>query len=49
MIVVTGGTGKLGRACVKDLMAHGYQVTSVDMVPPPGLTNPPLPGQISLA
>ena len=28
MIVVTGGSGKLGRACVKDLMAHGYDVTS---------------------
>jgi nucleoside-diphosphate-sugar epimerase len=49
MIVVTGGTGKLGRACVKDLMAHGYQVTSVDMVPPAGLTNPPTPGQISFS
>jgi nucleoside-diphosphate-sugar epimerase len=49
MIVVTGGTGKLGRACVKDLMAHGYQVTSIDMAPPPGLSNPPLPGQISFS
>ncbi len=49
MIVVTGGTGKLGRACVKDLMAHGYEVTSIDMVPPPGLTNPPTPGQISFS
>ena len=34
MIVVTGGSGQLGRACVKDLMAHGYDVTSVDLVPP---------------
>jgi nucleoside-diphosphate-sugar epimerase len=49
MIVVTGGTGKLGRACVKDLMAHGYEVTSIDMIPPPGLTNPPTPGQISFS
>jgi nucleoside-diphosphate-sugar epimerase len=49
MIVVTGGTGKLGRACVADLMAHGYQVTSIDMVPPPGLSNPPTPGQISFS
>ena len=41
MIVVTGGSGKVGRACVRDLMDHGYQVTSIDMVPPPGQTNPP--------
>jgi nucleoside-diphosphate-sugar epimerase len=49
MIVVTGGSGKLGRACVKDLMAHGYRVCAVDLVPPPGLTNPPTPGQASFA
>jgi nucleoside-diphosphate-sugar epimerase len=41
MIVVTGGSGKLGRVCVKDLMDHGYSVTDIDMVPPPGQTNPP--------
>jgi nucleoside-diphosphate-sugar epimerase len=46
MIIVTGGSGKVGRACVKDLMAHGYDVTSVDLTPPPGLTNPPTPGQV---
>jgi nucleoside-diphosphate-sugar epimerase len=46
MIVVTGGTGKLGRACVRDLRAHGYEVTSIDTIVPPGLTNPPLPDQI---
>ena len=46
MIIVTGGSGKLGRACVKHLMEHGYDVTSVDMTPPPGLTNPPTPGQV---
>jgi nucleoside-diphosphate-sugar epimerase len=34
MIVVTGGSGQLGRACVKDLMNHGYEVTSIDLVPP---------------
>jgi nucleoside-diphosphate-sugar epimerase len=34
---------------VKDLMAHGYEVTSIDTVPPPGLTNPPTPGQISFS
>jgi nucleoside-diphosphate-sugar epimerase len=47
MIIVTGGSGKLGRACVKDLMDHDYTVTSIDMVPPPGLHNPPLPGDVS--
>ena len=38
MIVVTGGSGKVGRACVRDLMDHGYDVTSIDMMPPPGQT-----------
>jgi nucleoside-diphosphate-sugar epimerase len=33
-IVVTGGSGKAGRACVKDLLAHGYEVFNVDKVPP---------------
>ncbi|NDL58418.1 NAD-dependent epimerase/dehydratase family protein [Phytoactinopolyspora mesophila] len=34
MIIVTGGSGKAGRACVADLTEHGYDVTSVDLVPP---------------
>jgi len=46
MIIVTGGSGKVGRACVRDLMEHGYDVTSIDMVPPPGQTNPPTPGNV---
>ena len=33
-IVVTGGAGKAGRACVVDLLAHGYEVLVVDRVPP---------------
>jgi nucleoside-diphosphate-sugar epimerase len=33
-VVVTGGSGKAGRACVNDLIAHGYQVFSVDNVLP---------------
>src|SRR5580704_10926505 len=33
-IVVTGGSGKAGRACVKDLLAHGYDVFNVDQVAP---------------
>jgi len=43
MIIVTGGSGKVGRACVKDLMEHGYKVLSVDMVRPAGISNPPKP------
>ena len=33
-IVVTGGSGKAGRACLQDLIAHGYQVFNVDNVVP---------------
>ncbi len=43
MIVVTGGSGKLGRVVVKHLMEHGYKVTSIDLIAPPGISNPPLP------
>jgi nucleoside-diphosphate-sugar epimerase len=31
-VVVTGGSGKLGRACVRDLIEHGYDVTNIDLV-----------------
>jgi nucleoside-diphosphate-sugar epimerase len=34
MIIVTGGSGKLGRVCVKDLMDHGYDVTNIDTALP---------------
>jgi nucleoside-diphosphate-sugar epimerase len=34
MVIVTGGSGKVGRYCVDDLMAHGYEVTSVDVARP---------------
>ena len=33
-VVVTGGSGKAGRVCVKDLIAHGYDVVNVDTAPP---------------
>jgi nucleoside-diphosphate-sugar epimerase len=33
-IVVTGGCGKAGRAVVKELLEHGYQVSNVDTAPP---------------
>lgn len=35
MIIVTGGSGLAGRACVADLVEHGYDVASVDLVPTP--------------
>jgi nucleoside-diphosphate-sugar epimerase len=34
-VVLTGGSGKLGRACLADLLDHGYSVTNVDLVRPP--------------
>ena len=34
-VVVTGGSGKLGRAVVEDLATHGYDVVNVDTAPPP--------------
>jgi nucleoside-diphosphate-sugar epimerase len=33
-IAVTGGSGKLGRAVVKDLLQHGYEVHNLDLAPP---------------
>jgi nucleoside-diphosphate-sugar epimerase len=38
-IAVTGGMGKLGRAVVADLKAHGYDVVVLDQVVPPGWTD----------
>lgn len=32
-VVVTGGSGKAGRAVVRDLVAHGYNVLNVDVAP----------------
>jgi nucleoside-diphosphate-sugar epimerase len=34
MIVVTGGSGKAGRACIRELLAHQYEVANVDLAPP---------------
>jgi nucleoside-diphosphate-sugar epimerase len=34
-VLVTGGSGKLGRACVRDLAEHGYEVVNADLVPSP--------------
>jgi nucleoside-diphosphate-sugar epimerase len=32
-VVVTGGSGRLGQFVIRDLLAHGYQVLSLDKVP----------------
>jgi nucleoside-diphosphate-sugar epimerase len=34
-VVVTGGSGKAGRAVVADLVEHGHEVVNVDVVPSP--------------
>jgi nucleoside-diphosphate-sugar epimerase len=36
-VVVTGGSGKLGSACVADLASHAYDVVIFDRVRPPSL------------
>jgi nucleoside-diphosphate-sugar epimerase len=33
-VIVTGGSGKVGRACVDDLIRHGYEVFNIDVVAP---------------
>jgi nucleoside-diphosphate-sugar epimerase len=38
-VVVTGGAGKAGRAVVRDLLDHGYDVASIDLVRDPNLTD----------
>jgi len=35
-VAVTGGSGKLGRAVVRDLLEHGWDVVVLDAVVPPG-------------
>jgi nucleoside-diphosphate-sugar epimerase len=40
MIIVTGGSGKAGRACISELLAHNYEVASVDLVRAPDLSAP---------
>jgi nucleoside-diphosphate-sugar epimerase len=37
-VIVTGGAGKAGRAVVRDLLEHGYDVVSVDLARDPSLT-----------
>jgi nucleoside-diphosphate-sugar epimerase len=33
-VVITGGSGKVGRASVKELLKHGYEVINLDVAPP---------------
>jgi nucleoside-diphosphate-sugar epimerase len=33
-VIVTGGSGKVGRACVGELLRHGYEVFNVDLARP---------------
>jgi nucleoside-diphosphate-sugar epimerase len=33
-VVVTGGSGKAGRAAIRELLGHGYRVMNVDRAPP---------------
>ena len=42
-IVVTGGSGKAGRAVVGDLREHGYEVLNVDRVPSAESSSPDAP------
>jgi nucleoside-diphosphate-sugar epimerase len=42
-IAVTGGSGKAGRAVVRDLLEHGHQVLNVDRVPSADSSSPDSP------
>lgn len=33
-VVVTGGSGKAGRATIRELQTHGYTVLNIDIAPP---------------
>jgi nucleoside-diphosphate-sugar epimerase len=50
-VVVTGGSGKVGRAVVRDLLEHDHEVLNVDRVPPdpslPSASAPFLPADVT--
>jgi nucleoside-diphosphate-sugar epimerase len=43
-IAVTGGSGKAGRGCIRDLLDHGYDVFNIDQSLP---TNPACPSLVA--
>ena len=47
-IAVTGGSGKAGRAVVRDLLDHGHQVLNVDQVPSAESATPDSPAPFLL-
>jgi nucleoside-diphosphate-sugar epimerase len=46
-IVVTGGSGKAGRAVVRELLEHGHDVLNVDLLPSPDPAAPFLPADLT--
>jgi nucleoside-diphosphate-sugar epimerase len=48
-VVVTGGSGKAGRAVIRDLLAHGHDVLNVDRVGSPDSSSPDSPAPLLLA
>ena len=34
-VVVTGGSGRLGQFVIRELLSHGYELLSLDRIPPP--------------
>jgi nucleoside-diphosphate-sugar epimerase len=46
-IAVTGGSGKAGRAVVRDLLEHGHEVLNVDLVPSRDAAAPYLPADLT--
>jgi nucleoside-diphosphate-sugar epimerase len=46
-VVVTGGSGKAGRAVVRDLLEHGHEVLSVDLVRSPDVDRDQLQGDLT--
>ena len=48
-VLVTGGSGKLGRACVAHLLDHGWGVVNVDRVAPPRRLCPHIRADLSNA
>ena len=46
-LIVTGGSGKLGRSVVRDLLEHGHEVLNVDRVADPHGPAPFLPADLT--